>query len=101
MGGGMKAGVNVWKALNDNSCTHNAWRHLADHPLTEADMPRNIADGKATIEIKREPAKTVADLATAAAGGVGGKGGVRRRITTTIVVHEDEDGEDLTELHAA
>ncbi|KAF6265202.1 FAE1/Type III polyketide synthase-like protein-domain-containing protein [Scenedesmus sp. NREL 46B-D3] len=42
MGGGMKAGVNVWRALQDNKCVHKAWMHLAAKPLTEADLPRAI-----------------------------------------------------------
>lgn len=42
MGGGMKAGVNVWRALRTNDAVHPAWRHLAATPLTEADLPRAI-----------------------------------------------------------
>eukprot|EP00775_Hariotina_reticulata_P006451 gene6451-6680_t len=43
MGGGMKAGINVWLALrNNNNTVHKAWRHLAARPLTEADLPRPI-----------------------------------------------------------
>lgn len=42
MGGGMKAGVNVWRALRNNSVVHRAWEHLKDCPLTEADLPRAI-----------------------------------------------------------
>ncbi|WIA34976.1 hypothetical protein OEZ86_013257 [Tetradesmus obliquus] len=44
MGGGMKAGVNVWRALRDVKVTHNAWRHLNGRPVTEADLPRPISD---------------------------------------------------------
>lgn len=44
MGGGMKAGVNVWRALRDVKNTHGAWRHLEGKPVTEADLPRPIDD---------------------------------------------------------
>ncbi len=36
VGGGMKAGVNVWRALRDVRVRHQAWDHLADTPLTGA-----------------------------------------------------------------
>jgi len=42
MGGGMKVGINVWRALNNNRSIHPAWVHLASHPLTEEDLPRSI-----------------------------------------------------------
>jgi hypothetical protein len=42
MGGGMEAGVNIWRALRDIRCVHPTWRHLAGKPLTEADLPRGI-----------------------------------------------------------
>jgi hypothetical protein len=42
MGGGMEAGVNIWRALRGNRCVHPTWRHLAGRPLTEADLPRGI-----------------------------------------------------------
>ncbi len=44
MGGGMKAGVNVWRALRDIKTVHGAWRHVANAPYTAADMPRSIED---------------------------------------------------------
>ena len=44
MGGGMKAGVNVWRALRDVRSVHPAWRHVAGRPLTEADLPRPVTD---------------------------------------------------------
>lgn len=34
MGGGMKAGVNVWRALRDVQEDHLAWRHLNGSPIT-------------------------------------------------------------------
>lgn len=44
MGGGMKAGVNVWRAMRDIKNVHPAWRHVANKPVTEADLPRPITD---------------------------------------------------------
>ena len=34
MGGGMKAGVNIWQALRDVQDNHLAWRHLEGRPVT-------------------------------------------------------------------
>jgi hypothetical protein len=62
MGGGMKAGVNVWRALHDNRCVHKAWMHLAAKPLTEADLPR-------AIEAMGPNSTLAADAAAAKAGG--------------------------------
>lgn len=31
-GGGMKGGVNIWKALRDNHEVHPAWMHCAGRP---------------------------------------------------------------------
>jgi 3-ketoacyl-CoA synthase len=44
MGGGMKAGVNVWRAQKDVKETHPAWRHIAalGRALRESDLPRPI-----------------------------------------------------------
>ena len=39
MGTGVKAGVNVWKALRDIQEPHPAWQHLQGVPVTEADLP--------------------------------------------------------------
>lgn len=44
MGGGMKAGVNIWRAVRDVNCTHTAWAHLNGRAVTEADLPRPISD---------------------------------------------------------
>jgi hypothetical protein len=49
MGGGMKAGVNVWRALRDVKVTHTAWRHLNGRAVTEADLPRPISDTSCRI----------------------------------------------------
>jgi hypothetical protein len=34
MGGGMKAGVNMWRALRDVQDNHLAWSHLQGVPIT-------------------------------------------------------------------
>lgn len=39
MGTGVKAGVNVWKALRDIQEEHPAWEHLQGVPVTEEDLP--------------------------------------------------------------
>jgi hypothetical protein len=79
MGGGMKAGINIWLALRNNSTVHKVWRHLAARPLTEADLPRPIrpiqptdqqtskATSSQTVELATKP--DAAAMATAAAGG--------------------------------
>ncbi|GBG00657.1 hypothetical protein Rsub_13392 [Raphidocelis subcapitata] len=46
LGGGMKAGANVWRALRDVREAHPAWAHLGA-PLTEADLPRPIGPAAA------------------------------------------------------
>lgn len=33
-GGGMKGGVNIWRALRDNDYVHAAWMHVAGRPYT-------------------------------------------------------------------
>lgn len=40
-GGGMKGGVNVWRALRDTKDLHRAWMHV-DRPYREEDLPRRI-----------------------------------------------------------
>ncbi len=34
VGGGMKAGINVWRALRDVHVRHSVWDHVADNPFT-------------------------------------------------------------------
>lgn len=53
MGGGMKAGINVWRALRDNRCHHTAWAHRAGKPYTEEDLPRSIEaiDGNSHLKM--------------------------------------------------
>jgi hypothetical protein len=50
MGGGVMAGINIWRALPPSPalrCVHPAWAHVAFHPLTEADLPRSIGADEA------------------------------------------------------
>jgi hypothetical protein len=42
VGGGMKAGVAVWRALKTFRDNHPAWAHLGGRRQTEADLPRPI-----------------------------------------------------------
>lgn len=43
VGGGMKGGCNVWRALRDvDGSAHTAWWHLQGRPITEEDLPRGI-----------------------------------------------------------
>jgi hypothetical protein len=34
MGGGMKAGINCWRALRDVQDVHEVWAHLQGQPVT-------------------------------------------------------------------
>ena len=48
VGGGVKAGCNIWKAMRDikgDLSSHSAWAHYKGRPMTEADLPRGIDDG--------------------------------------------------------
>jgi hypothetical protein len=84
MGGGMKAGVNVWRALQDNKCVHKAWMHLAAKPLTEADLPRAIeAMGPNTV------------LAEAPKGAVEPEAAkpVARKLTVEVKAYTDQGSE--------
>jgi len=47
MGGGMKAGINMWRALKDNRSCHLAWRHLNGRQVQEAELPRPIYEADA------------------------------------------------------
>jgi hypothetical protein len=46
VGTGVKAGVNVWKALRDIQEPHPAWQHLQGVPVTEADLPKHLQVSK-------------------------------------------------------
>ena len=72
MGGGMKVGANVWRALRDVRDAHAAWAHLRGRPLREADLPRAIEDGAAMAEAADAAAAAKKKTAAAAVEG-GGK----------------------------
>jgi hypothetical protein len=42
VGTGVKAGVNIWKALRNIQEPHPAWEHLNGVPVTEADLPKPL-----------------------------------------------------------
>jgi 3-ketoacyl-CoA synthase len=42
LGGGMKAGVNVWRALRNINPVHPAWEKYADKPMAPENLPRPI-----------------------------------------------------------
>lgn len=41
-GGGMKGGVNIWKALRDTDTMHAAWAHCVGRPYRDEDLPRRV-----------------------------------------------------------
>jgi hypothetical protein len=85
MGGGMKAGVNVWRALQDNRCVHKAWMHLAARPLTEADLPRAIeAMGPNTV-LAEAPKGVEPEVAAAKP--------VARKLTVEVKAYTDQGSE--------
>ncbi|KAG2486089.1 hypothetical protein HYH03_015290 [Edaphochlamys debaryana] len=73
VGGGMKGGANVWRALRDvDGSGHAAWAHLRGRRITEADLPRGIDK-----DVCRHPrAVQLMAMATAFPMGPGGPGGV-------------------------
>lgn len=66
IGGGMKAGVNIWRALRDVRSVHSAWRHVAHQPITEADLPRPISDPSSRVQ--QVPAGDIAATVKSAFG---------------------------------
>ncbi|KAF6256625.1 FAE1/Type III polyketide synthase-like protein-domain-containing protein [Scenedesmus sp. NREL 46B-D3] len=64
VGGGMKGGINIWRALRNNHTTHPAWVHLANSPITEADLPRSIQAAPIPVDSKPSsvPSKAQAPL---------------------------------------
>jgi hypothetical protein len=73
MGGGMKVGVAVWRALRDNRCIHPAWRHRAGNPITLADLPRAVDEDSyesAGLARKAAPPAAVAAHVTLAPAAV-------------------------------
>jgi 3-ketoacyl-CoA synthase len=59
LGGGMKAGVNIWVANRNIKDTHGAWAHLNGQPVRPEDLPRPIDDS--------DPAQVEASAAAKAA----------------------------------
>ncbi|GBF90942.1 hypothetical protein Rsub_03797 [Raphidocelis subcapitata] len=78
MGGGMKAGINVWRALREVKNVHPAWRHVAHAPVTEADLPRPINDPEAAAA-----AVPAGDIAAA----VKASFGADFKATTAVAAH--------------
>jgi hypothetical protein len=99
MGGGMKVGINVWKALNTNKSVHPAWTHLASNPLTEADLPRSIEPTEGA-NMATGAAAAAEDAAAAAAAAKGGaaKGPVARKPTVEVKAFDEAQGETDEEL---
>jgi hypothetical protein len=95
MGGGMKVGINVWRALNTNKSIHPAWTHLASSPLTEADLPRSI---EPTDGANMATGAAAAPEDAAAAKGGAGKGAVARKPTVEVKAFDAPQGETDEEL---
>ena len=98
-GGGMKGGVNVYRALRDLSDVHPAWRHCAGTPYVEADLPRRIYESpeeEATALARQAAVKagaTGAGRRAARASGAAAKKGVS---VAAAVQHESElESKDL------
>lgn len=108
MGGGMKVGINVWRALNTNHSVHPAWISLSANPLTEEDLPRSIepTDGAAAAT-GAAPVMMMAGAAVGADGvkkGGDGGGGVARKPTVEVqcdvgstIIPEETDDDELAE----
>ncbi|GAX73324.1 hypothetical protein CEUSTIGMA_g778.t1 [Chlamydomonas eustigma] len=48
VGGGVKAGCNVWRALRNiqgDRAVHSVWEHLEGKPMSETDLPRGVEGG--------------------------------------------------------
>jgi len=84
-GGGMKGGVNIWRALKDIDCEHPAWAHLNGRAYTDDDMPRRV----------NEPKKAGHAAAAVPQGQMGQEKGA---IMDAIV---DEGKEEMAELGVA
>ncbi|KAG2452218.1 hypothetical protein HYH02_003248 [Chlamydomonas schloesseri] len=75
VGGGMKGGCNVWRALRDvDGSAHTAWRHLGGRRISEAELPRGITRDVVRHARAEEFLAGSSGAAAAAAGG-GGKAG--------------------------
>ncbi len=54
IGGGMKASVNVWRAMKDNDSPHRAWLHRVGAPMRQEDLPRMVDEEKPSIPPEQE-----------------------------------------------
>ena len=45
VGTGVKAGINIWRAVRDVKEAHPAWQHLQGKGITEADLPMPLSGG--------------------------------------------------------
>eukprot|EP00878_Enallax_costatus_P023368 GHUV01024854.1.p2 GENE.GHUV01024854.1~~GHUV01024854.1.p2 ORF type:complete len:106 (+),score=42.30 GHUV01024854.1:689-1006(+) len=97
MGGGMKAGVNIWRALRHNSVVHPAWRHLADKPLTEADLPRAI---EAMGTLNTQPTSVAVgkgDNATAAIRDAEVLKPIARKVTIEVKAFTEQQEQEMSD----
>lgn len=83
-GGGMKGGVNIWKALKDTSYMHAAWMHV-NRPYRDEDLPRRINE-KEDAQMKRL-------LATAEAEAV--SDGTKSAIQRAIEIQANAESQEL------
>lgn len=93
----MKAGVNIWRALRHNNVVHPAWRHLADKPLTEADLPRAI-EAMGAFEMK--PAAVAVQKGGNAAATVGDAEVLKpiaRKVTIEVKAFTEQPEQELTD----
>lgn len=86
-GGGMKGGVNVYKALKDTHSMHKAWAHVAGKPYTEADLPRPINENKG----KRGPEEEELHQ-NGYKNGKHHKNGIQRAVEMEAKIESDELG---------
>jgi 3-ketoacyl-CoA synthase len=54
VGGGMKAGVVVWRAVRDVRDVHRCWAHLGGVPYGEEDMPRPVTVAATLTGLKED-----------------------------------------------
>jgi len=66
LGGGMKAGVNIWTACRNNQHSHGAWAHLNGTPIKPDDLPRAL-DELDPVQTKAAAAAKATAQAQAAA----------------------------------
>lgn len=54
IGGGMKASVNVWRAVKNNDTPHRAWLHRLGAPMRQDELPRMVDEVKPSIPPEQE-----------------------------------------------